>query len=78
MAGFMVVLRDSLADLSGRRSNNRIEICIVVRIAREHLDSERPLFNLRRVAGQRMLHHIPQHTRIASAVFEQRIRQQPL
>jgi len=42
---------------------------------REHLDSESPLFKLACMPGQRVLHHVPQHTRIAAAMLEQRIRQ---
>jgi len=52
MAGFMVVLRDSLADLSGRSSNHWIEIGIVMRIAAKHLGSEGPFFEGSRVAGR--------------------------
>jgi hypothetical protein len=49
-----------------------------VRIARKHLDTEGALFELAGIARQSMLDYVPQHTRIAAAVFEQRIRQQPL
>ncbi len=77
MPWFMVVLRDSLADLSRGGSNNRIEIRIVMRIAGEYLDSQGPLFKLSRVARKRMLHHVSQHARIAAAMLEQWIRQQP-
>lgn len=74
----MVVLRDPLADLSRSRANNRIEIGVVVRIAAKHFDSDSPFLKLTRVARQGVLHYIPQHTRIAAAMFEQWIRQQQL
>jgi hypothetical protein len=76
--GFMVVLRDSFTNLSGGSSNNRIEIGIVIRLAAKYLDPEGPLFKRSGLARQGMLHHVTQHARITAAVFEQRIREQPL
>ena len=75
---FVIILRDSLADLTRRGAHYRIEIRVVIRFAREDRYPQGAFLQLLRATLQRAFHHKAQEVRITLAVFEQGIRQHPL
>jgi hypothetical protein len=71
MVGAVIVLNEPLSYLSRRCANHRIEIYIVIRFASEGLDTDRPFFQIARVAKQSLLDRICEQYGVSFAVREQ-------
>src|SRR5260370_40481819 len=74
---FHVVLRETLSDLAGGTSDNRVLIGIVVRLAIEHVDAERALFQAIKAASYSGLDDMPKETATFLASAKLRTFQNP-
>jgi hypothetical protein len=58
MSGFEIILRQALADFARGGANNRVLVCIVLRIPLEYLDSQGALFQAFKAILTGLFHHI--------------------
>ena len=78
MVGVVVVLNEPLAHFRRGGAHHRIEIHIVAGIAPKGLNANGAFFQLAGVAEQRLLNGVGKQHRVALAVREQGVSEQPL
>ena len=78
MIGFLIVLRETLANFSGSGADDRVEIGVVVGLAAEDLDAEGALLEFCRMSIQGAFDYIAQETGISPAVPEERVGEDAL
>jgi hypothetical protein len=74
----MVILCDALTKFTGRDSNHRIRVRVVVRITVEDFHTDRAFFESVTLPRQGLLHDVTQHPRASLAGLEQWVGEHPL
>ena len=77
VAGLEIILRNAFADLARGGADDRVGVGVVVRLTAEDLAADGALLHLVGVTGQGALDHVPEQIRVALAVLEQRMGQNP-
>ena len=74
----VIVLCDSLSDLSSRYPDNSIAICVVIGSPIEEFDTEDTFLEILSLSGKRLFDNSVQEARIAAALIEEWIFEHPL
>jgi len=70
MLWILIILLDTLANFRGGNPHDGISVGVVIGGTAENLHTENSFFELIRLAGQRVRHHILQEARIPLAGIE--------